>query len=70
MLKSLRKHRISAAKLLGLAQPDVSKPLRVRLDGFSLERLLNFVRALGSDVEITLKPARADREGHIRLLVA
>lgn len=62
--------RTAAAKLMGLAQPDVSKLLRGRLDGFSLGRLLSFVRALGSDVEITLKPAHSGRGGHIRLLVA
>jgi predicted XRE-type DNA-binding protein len=60
----------AAGKILGIAQPDVSKLLRGRVSGFSLERLLGFVRALGTDVEIKLKPARANREGHMRLMVA
>jgi predicted XRE-type DNA-binding protein len=60
-----------AAKLMGLAQPDVSKLLRGRFEGFSLERLLEFVRALGSDVEIKVKsPAKHGREGRMSLMVA
>lgn len=60
----------AAGKRLGIAQPDVSKLLKGRVAGFSLERLLGFVRALGTDIEIKLKPTRADREGHMRLMVA
>jgi predicted XRE-type DNA-binding protein len=56
-----------AATRIGVRQPDVSKLLRGRFEGFYLERLLNFVRALGSDVEIKIKPSRARHEG--RLLV-
>lgn len=56
-----------AAVKMGLKQPDVSKLLRGRFEGFSLERLLFFVRALGSDVEIRIKSRRPEKEG--RLLV-
>lgn len=54
-----------AAAKMGLKQPDVSKLLRGRFEGFSLERLLAFVRALGSDVEIRIKPSRPRKEGRI-----
>jgi predicted XRE-type DNA-binding protein len=54
-----------AASKIGLRQPDVSKLLRGKLEGFSLERLLNFVRALGSDVEIKIKPRKPKQEGRI-----
>ena len=47
----------AAAKLMGIGQPDVSKLLRGRTSGYSLERLLAFTRALGSDVEITVRRA-------------
>ena len=33
-----------AAKKMGISQPDVSNLLRGRFEGFSLERLLGFVR--------------------------
>ncbi|MGA7074394.1 helix-turn-helix domain-containing protein [Bradyrhizobium sp.] len=62
-----------AASKMGLRQPDVSKLLRGGFDGFSLERLLNFVRALGADVEIKIKTSksrqsgRSNQEGRIRL---
>jgi predicted XRE-type DNA-binding protein len=60
------------ADTLGIAQPDVSKLLRGRLAGFSLERLLDFASALGNDIDINVtKPARADRRhGRVRVLVA
>ena len=57
-----------AAAKIGLRQPDVSRLLRGRFEGFSLERLLYFVRALGSDIEIKIKPAKTNHEG--RILVA
>ena len=42
--------KTAAADLMGIARPDLSKVLRGKLR-VSLERLLNLVRALGSDVE-------------------
>jgi hypothetical protein len=39
--------------------------LRGRFEGFSLERLLSFVRALGSDIEIKIKPSKRKHEGRI-----
>jgi transcriptional regulator with XRE-family HTH domain len=62
----------AAAEKMGVSQPDVSNLLRGRFEGFSLERLLGFVRALGSDVEIKVK-RRRDREhgeGRLSLMVA
>jgi predicted XRE-type DNA-binding protein len=59
-----------AAKKIGVAQPDVSNILRGRFEGFSLERLLGCVRALGNDIEIKVKrPSREDHEGRMSLMV-
>jgi predicted XRE-type DNA-binding protein len=69
-IKELGISQTAAAKLMGVAQPDLSKLLKGRVTGFSLDRLLGFVRALGTDVEIKLKPSRTKREGHMRLMVA
>jgi|SRR6185437_14088542 predicted XRE-type DNA-binding protein len=55
----------AAALKLGIAQPDVSRILRGRLDGYSLERLLTFVQGLGSDVELSFKPAKKNAKGRI-----
>jgi predicted XRE-type DNA-binding protein len=57
----------AAAEKMGICQPDVSNLLRGRLERFSLERLLGFVRALGSDVEIKVKRRG---EGRLSLMVA
>ncbi len=60
-----------AAEITGIKQPDLSKILRGNFTGFSLERLLGAVRALGSDVEIKVKAKPSnDRAGRLSLLVA
>ena len=47
-----------AATRMGTTQPNVSNIVSGRLDKFSLERLLTFVRALGHDVEIKVRPSK------------
>ncbi len=44
-----------AAKLMGLAQPDLSKILRGRFRGYSVERLMRGLSSLGSDIEIVVR---------------
>ena len=58
------------AKILGAKQPDVSNLVRGRVLGFSLERMFEFTRALGDDVEITLRPSKVERRGKLSLKVA
>lgn len=50
-----------AAEVLGINQPKVSALSKYRLDGFSVERLMNFLTTLGHDVEIVIRPRRAAR---------
>src|SRR5205807_10366134 len=47
-----------AASILGVDQPKVSALLRGKFEGFSIDRLLRFLNALGRDVEIIVSPAR------------
>ncbi len=47
-----------AGKILGIKQPHVSALMRNRSGSFSAERLMDFLTALGRDVEISVKPAR------------
>jgi len=49
--------QVQAGELLGIAQPRVSDLARGRLGKFSLERLLQFARLAGIDVEIRMKPS-------------
>src|SRR5713101_2273764 len=46
-----------AGKILGIPQPHVSALARNRAGNFSVGRLLDFLTALGQNVEITVKPA-------------
>jgi predicted XRE-type DNA-binding protein len=50
-----------AADRLEVSQPQISALKNYRLDGFSLERLMGFLLALGQDVEIRITPRRAIR---------
>lgn len=60
-----------AAALLGIDQPKVSTLQRGRLDGFSTDRLLRFLNALGQDVEIVIrKKPRSKRPARIRVVTA
>jgi predicted XRE-type DNA-binding protein len=50
-----------AGKILGIKQPHVSALMRNRSGVFSVERLMDFLTALGQDVKISVRPARKER---------
>jgi predicted XRE-type DNA-binding protein len=58
IIKEQRLKQIDAAALLGVPQPKVSALVNYRLDGFSVEKLMDFIVALGRDVEIVVRPKR------------
>ncbi len=60
----------AAAKVLGIDQPKVSALLRGRLTGFSTERLIKFLNALGRDVEIVVKDRPRKGPGHLQVVLA
>lgn len=47
-----------AGKILGIKQPHVSALVRNRAGAFSVERLMDFLTALGQDIEIKVRPTR------------
>jgi len=49
-----------AAKSLGIRQPHVSLLMRNRAGSFSVGRLMEFLTALGQDVEIAVRPSRKE----------
>jgi predicted XRE-type DNA-binding protein len=56
----------TAARLLGINQPKISALVNYRLEGFSVERLMNFLNALDRDVEIVIrKKPRSKRPARI-----
>jgi predicted XRE-type DNA-binding protein len=48
----------AAAQLMGIDQPKVSAMLAGQFRGYSVERLMRFLVALGHDVEIVVKPRK------------
>ena len=48
----------AAAKAMGIDQPKVSAILSGQFRGYSVERLMRFLVALGQDVEIVVKPGK------------
>lgn len=50
-----------AGKILGIKQPHVSLLMRNRSGSFSVERLMDFLTAMGQDIEISVRPARKDK---------
>jgi predicted XRE-type DNA-binding protein len=49
-----------AAKVLGIKQPHVSLLMRNRAGSFSVGRLMEFLTALGQDVEVSVRPTRKE----------
>jgi len=62
IIESRQLTQTEAGTILGIAQPNVSNLMRGRLSGFSVERLMEFLTALGSDVQIIVTPAAAPKE--------
>jgi len=62
--------QMAAAERLGVNQPKISALSHYRLDGFSVERLMNFLNALGRDVEIVIRRPRSRRAPRIHVTAA
>lgn len=58
-----------AGAIFGIKQPLVSVLMRGQSGAFSVERLMEFLTALGQNVEITIRPARKE-QGAVSLAVA
>ena len=58
ILRQRKLTQAAAAQLMGIDQPKVSAMLAGRFRGYSVERLMRFLVALGHDVEIVVKPKR------------
>ena len=69
IIKDQHLKQVDAARLLGVPQPKVSALVNYRLDGFSVEKLMDFIVALGRDVEIVVRPKR-DASARVLVLEA
>ena len=61
ILERRRFTQAEAARCLGINQPKISALARYRLEGFSVERLMHFLNALGLDVEIVIRSKSRSR---------
>ena len=60
-----------AGSLLGLSQPKVSALRNYKLAGFSVERLMTLLNAMGQDVEIVIKSKpRSRQSARIKVVAA
>lgn len=62
IIKKKKITQVAAGKIMGISQPKVSALKRRKLDGFSVERLIHFLNALGQDVDIIVKPKAGNRK--------
>jgi predicted XRE-type DNA-binding protein len=69
-IKSGRLTQAAAAQVLSINQPKVSALKHYQLDGFSVERLMMFLTALGSDIEIRIRPHTGRGSGRILVQAA
>jgi predicted XRE-type DNA-binding protein len=56
-----------AGSLLRITQPKVSALANYRLSGFSVERLMNFLNALGREIQIVIRKPQSSRIAGIRV---
>ena len=70
ILHHQRLSQIRAARRLHINQPKISALSHYRLDGFSVERLMNFLTALDRDVEIIVRKKPASRRSGKILVTA
>jgi predicted XRE-type DNA-binding protein len=69
VIRARRLTQASAARLLKIDQPKISRLLGGQLSGFSTERLMQFLTLLGRDIEIVIKRApRSRRLGRVRVV--
>jgi|ERR1700741_2531182 len=68
-IKGRKLKQAEAAKILGVAQPKVSALMHGKLDGFSVQKLIEFLTSLNRDVDIVIRPRPAKRgAGRITVL--
>jgi predicted XRE-type DNA-binding protein len=67
LIKKRGLRQTEAGKILGIKQPHVSALMRNRSGAFSVERLMDFLAALGQDVRISIKPTRKEH-GEVSLV--
>ena len=70
LVATQRLNQVKATARLDISQRTISALKNYRLDGFSVERLMNFRLALGQDVEIRVRPRKDRSPGTVSVIFA
>jgi predicted XRE-type DNA-binding protein len=65
LIRSKGLSQTAAAKLIGIAQPDVSRLMRGHFEGFSYDRLFEVLTALGENVRVVVTDAKSKKEAKL-----
>jgi predicted XRE-type DNA-binding protein len=66
LIRSKGLSQTAAAKLIGIAQPDVSRLMRGHFEGFSYERLFDVLNALGENVRVVVSDAKSSKDAKLK----
>ena len=69
IIKQRRLTQVQAGKVLGIRQPNVSRLMRGSSGVYSVERLIEFLTALGQNVDVIITPTRK-KHGAMSVVVA
>lgn len=67
VIKRKKLTQTQCAVMLGISQPKLSELLNGRFRGYSVERLMHFLNALGQDVDIVVKERPQTRSARVRV---
>lgn len=67
-IKERKLTQTQAGDILGIKQPHVSSLMRGQSGAFSVERLMDFLTALGHDIEIAVAPSR-EKHGEMSVIL-
>ena len=70
LVANQRLNQIKAAARLNVSQQTISALKNYRLDGFAVERLLNFLLALGQDLQICVRSRKDHAVGTVSVTFA
>jgi predicted XRE-type DNA-binding protein len=65
LIKARGLSQAQASALIGAAQPDVSRLLRGHFEGFSYDRLFEFLTALGENVRVVVSNAKSKNKAKV-----
>ena len=70
IIESQKISQVAAGRRLKINQPKISALANYRLEGFSVERLMNFLNALDRDVEIIIRSKPRSRKAARIVVIA